>query len=193
MIPSVNAWGKAGRTVIFGVMCFSGSLVCVCCSDVPFAATNPIYTTRNRIRKRSSLLTCSSNLFLFVAQSNRVLDRNLVPPSSINNLFKSSLKSSPLFCISRNNFPILNLSSNRCTFATSRSYDSFSWIEKSTASMNVVISFGAAKYAVVYVVATCTTTKMLTRQAVRSSRMVNKGRSAVSAIGEEKVGWEVDS
>lgn len=55
-------------------------------------------------------------------------------------------------------------------------------MEKSTASMKVVISLGAARYAVVYVVAIWASTKTETRQAVSSSRMVRRGRSAEDAI-----------
>lgn len=119
VMPSVRACGNVGLTNIFW-WCFSGSFA-GWCSEVLFAATRPIYTTRNLIRNRSSLLTLSSNLFLFDAHNNLVLDLNLVPPSSVKSPFKSSLRSSPHFWISLNNFPIRSLSSSRWTLATSRS------------------------------------------------------------------------
>lgn len=55
-------------------------------------------------------------------------------------------------------------------------------MEKSTASTKVVISLGAARYALVYVVATCSTMKADTKQAVNSRSSVTRGRSLVSAI-----------
>jgi hypothetical protein len=48
--------------------------------------------------------------------------------------------------------------------------------------MKVVISEGAARYAVVYVVTTWPSRKTETKQAVSSRNMVMRGRSDVSAI-----------
>jgi len=125
VILSDRLCGNDGRRVIFGISLFcdvfSGSFGAGDSAVAAFAAMRPIYTTKNRIRKTSVLLTRSSNPFLYPAHSTFAQVCNFGPRSSTSNSFNSPLRLSPHARIWFSKLIRRNLSSNFDTFAMSAS------------------------------------------------------------------------